>query len=880
MRGLRGRSTIEAEVSSPRSLSGIISLAGLTMGEDSVAQSAAGDQLRSFARLLPGLMLAHALLAMPLLAFAGAGRDFAASGLIGAALVIDMAIWWAARHGTKKPDSSSSGVVRIIAATSFISGALWTMIAVWALDRVTMAPAALIAALVMASLVAALIYALLPAALFAHISSAAIAVIALHLDPLLAVTVIAGLFATTFCALVTARDWRESIRGQGRVDMMARQARDLLADFERSGKGWFWETDASGRITYVSASIAQLASAGGDPIGRAITGVFETDEERISVAGKAPGERSIGFHLSAQMAFDDIVVRPARSTEDRWWSISGRPVRDSHGRFLGFRGNGTDLTEMRRSEAEVAKLARSDSLTGLPNRMVMKQTLEAAVRDALLHRRPCALFLLDLDRFKVVNDTLGHPVGDALLRQVAERLAGVVGKAGRVGRLGGDEFMVVVPHFLDRNYLAHLADSIIARVSMPYVIEGSQLSIGTSLGIALCPDDGTSADAITRNADLALYAAKAGGKGISCFYESKMHAEAEDRRLIEIDLRNALGEDGLHLAFQPLVNAASEGVVGFEALCRWRHPVRGMVSPADFIPIAEEIGLIPRIGEWVIRTACAEAAKWPPHVRVAVNISPLQFANPALPAIITSALAEAQLAPQRLELEITEGVFMQDDAETTEMFARLKRIGVRFALDDFGTGYSSLGYLQQAPFDKIKIDQSFVRGAVLEGSRNAAIIRAIVTLAESLGMETVAEGVETHDDLALIRSLGCSTVQGYIFGKPMGPEEALAHVTGGSTMMPVGFPKQRATRIAVLRKATLMIDGRKCPARLRNISEYGAMIEVDNAVPDDARIELVLADGERLAARVRWYHEGRLGMRFDRAFNLDKIRIGNGTLAA
>ena len=359
--------------------------------------------------------------------------------------------------------------------------------------------------------------------------------------------------------------------------------------------------------------------------------------------------------------------------------------------------------------------------------------------------------LLDLDRFKQVNDTLGHPAGDALLKQVAERLLKIVGDKEMVSRLGGDEFQIILPDIEDRGKLGDMAADIIASLSQPYSVEGSRCIIGASVGVAIAPFDGLSSDDLVRNADLALYAAKGNGRGRFAFYSSDLHTAAEDRRAIEDDLR---GE--MTLIYQPVVNSKSNLVSGVEALIRWSHPERGVISPSMFIPIAEEAGLIWKLGEWVLRTACEDAACWPGDMRVAVNVSPIQFANADLPKIVAKALGATGLAPGRLELEIAESVFLGDTAATGHMFKALKELGVRLALDDFGTGYSSLAYLQSAPFDKIKIDQSFVRDATIPGSRNGAIIAAIVALAEALEMETTAEGIESLDQLDLIRKLSAT----------------------------------------------------------------------------------------------------------------------------
>ena len=471
------------------------------------------------------------------------------------------------------------------------------------------------------------------------------------------------------------------------------------------------------------------------------------------------------------------------------------------------------------------------------------------------------------------NDTMGHPAGDALLRMVSQRLQRVIGDHGRVGRLGGDEFKVVLPGRWEHQQLGALADSVIASLSQPYSIEGSQVVIGASVGIAVCPTDGVTADALIRNADLALYKAKGDGRGVHRFYSSDLHADAEDRRQLEHDLRHALAADALHLVYQPVVSATTERITGYEALLRWTHPVRGPISPAQFIPIAEDTGLIAQIGEWVLRTACVAASGWPEGIKVAVNVSPIQFGNPAFPGTVMSALAASRLEPERLELEITESVFLNDDNVTDTMFTRLKAIGVRLALDDFGTGYSSLGYLKKAPFDKIKIDQSFVRGAAIQGSRNSAIIKSIVSLAEALSMDTTAEGAETHDELELIRQLGCSHIQGYIYGKPQTGDVVLERLKEyGSAAVASGFKSSRPTRKAMLRSVGVMHDGHRYNGKIRNISATGALIEGLWNVPVGTSFEVELADGYVMRATARWSQDERMGVEFASAIDIERIK--------
>ena len=396
------------------------------------------------------------------------------------------------------------------------------------------------------------------------------------------------------------------------------------------------------------------------------------------------------------------------------------------------------------------------------------------------------------------------------------------------------------------------------------------MTIGASVGIAIGDPGRASADALVRNADLALYAAKAAGRGKHRLYEPSMHSEAAERQLLENDLRQAIERNELWMAYQPIVRAAGEEISGFEALVRWKHPARGAIPPDKFIPLAEEAGLIGSIGEWVLKTSLEEAARWPEHVRVAVNLSPLQFNDPNVVNMISAYLRETGVRPDRLELEITEGVFLADGDSTDDTFAKLKALGVRLALDDFGTGYSSLGYLKKAPFDKIKIDQSFVRGAASSTNRNAAIIRAIVTLAETLGMDTCAEGVETHDDLQLIRELGVSMVQGYIFGRPSDAETARG-LANDATVAADGYQCIREPRHRLMRRAITAIGGETLEVRLRNISSMGALIECDIPVTPGDELTMDIVGVGPVRAIVRWAQAGKFGVQFSSHLDLGRL---------
>ncbi len=682
--------------------------------------------------------------------------------------------------------------------------------------------------------------------------------------------VIVVINAVLFCAICFSLEQTRQMLRDGRrhlqIEWKAQKALRFVAEFEGSGRGWFWETNAEGTLSYVSQQLADEFKTHPDALlGRQFSELLSVDTTSDSLSE----ERTLGFHLSARFAFADVVVKAA-TDEDVHWSLSGSPLFDEAGRFLGFRGIGTDLTEQRRSEREITQLARFDSLTGLPNRSLMRSTLDEALRNAASRQKGCSLFLIDLDRFKNVNDTLGHPVGDALLRQVAQRLTDVMGEHGKIGRLGGDEFEAVLPGCVETGFLETLSKSLIGQVSQPYNIDGHQVSIGASVGIAIADPGRLCADSLIRNADLALYAAKAAGRGRSCFYEPTMHSNATARQLLENDLRSALQRNEFWVAYQPIVLAASEQISGFEALLRWQHPTHGLVSPDKFIPLAEECGLIGSIGQWVLETAVKEAANWPETVKVAVNLSPIQFNDPAIISVVKSALEQSKMDPGRLELEITEGVFLADGDQTEERFAQLKSLGVRLVLDDFGTGYSSLGYLRKAPFDKIKIDQGFVRGAASNDQRNAAIIRAIVTLAESLKMDTTAEGVETHDDLQLIRELGVSQIQGYIFGRPAPAEEA-RRLTSLISVEARGYGNTREPRQRLMRRGIAFIENQKSEVRLSNISPGGALIECAMPVAPGAELTIDIVGVGPALCTVRWSQPGKFGVAFTSTFDLSRL---------
>ena len=473
-------------------------------------------------------------------------------------------------------------------------------------------------------------------------------------------------------------------------------------------------------------------------------------------------------------------------------SVTGAVFRLRNGRFIAVRhqpmssggsvATHEDVTERRQMEQKLAHMALHDALTGLPNRVRLRERLEQALAKLGSGRR-CAVLCLDLDHFKDVNDTLGHPVGDRLLQAVTGRLTRHMPRTDILARLGGDEFAIVQTSRDQPGDAMLLAGRLIRDLGQPYSIDGHRVIIGTSVGIAVAPDDGTDPDLLLRNADLALYGAKAEGRGQFRRFEQRLDDAAQHRRTLELELRRALAEEQFTLVYQPLVAMANGRISGFEALLRWQHPDRGCIAPADFIPVAEETGLIVPIGEWVLHRACAEAAAWPERLHVAVNLSSIQFRSAGLFDAVGSALRAAGLAPARLELEITESALMADWAETLAVLDRLRRLGVRVSMDDFGTGYSSLSYLRKFPFDKVKIDRSFI-GELSRGGQSRAIIRAIVDLCGALGIATTAEGVETEEQLAVLGDERCTEVQGFLLGHPL-PPAALPALLAGTAK---GFP--------------------------------------------------------------------------------------------
>jgi diguanylate cyclase (GGDEF)-like protein len=641
---------------------------------------------------------------------------------------------------------------------------------------------------------------------------------------------------------------------------------EILDDIERSGINWLWATDAENRLIYLSASAADSVDKPIDELlSLPLTDLIADDPDNP----EQKSDRPLNFQLSKRSKIDSLVVglKPQmleRQDQPIWWMINAHPKFDEAGDFQGYRGNAKDVTIEYQRKVEDSRLAQFDSLTGLANRHRMNHRLNALLSAFKTTNRSCAIMMLDLDRFKYINDTMGHLAGDELLKQVALRMKKIVGNRGEIGRLGGDEFQIILPDIDDRGKLGELADKIVQIVSQPYPIEGKNAVIGISVGIAVAPYDGIEQDELIRSSDLALYSAKNSGRGQYRFYSVELKNAEEDRRLMVDNLRDALVNDQLELRYQPVVRLEDNLVVGFEALMRWMHPTRGLISPDVFIPIAEELNQINQLGEWALRQACHDAIKWPNSVRISVNVSAVQFADRKFPEIVLNALVQSGLEPDRLELELTESVFLGDSETTDNTFKILKDLGVRLALDDFGTGYSSLSYLQSAPFDKIKVDKSFVDSCTQEDENSAKIIAAIIGLSDALGMETTVEGVEAFDQFNLVRSKGAKYIQGWIYSKALKLEQIEKKMGSGEfKIAPDGPELHRPDRRTVFRRIGAIHEDHRYDVVMRDLSKTGARFEGIIGVPVGTNLVLDLGEGQLVVSSVIRSQESTIAVQFE-----------------
>ena len=578
----------------------------------------------------------------------------------------------------------------------------------------------------------------------------------------------AGLIAGGIPALIVAR------RAQ-RAEKMAREKDDLigllLKDYAAERADWVWSSDVDGRLRGVSQKFAMHA---GRP-SESLEGMLLADllGEARTAKDTAPDE--IIVSVRQRQPFYNVEARILAGGTDCRWRMAGKPV-FREGRFEGYVGTAANMTTEFRTKETMTFLAYNDGLTGLSNRSHFQKRLAECVARLDRYGSAFTLLYLDLDKFKPVNDSLGHQAGDRLLIEVGKRLGTLVRKTDLVARLGGDEFALLLMDESDPNNIAYLAARLIEQISLPFSIDGHELSIGVSLGIAIAPINGTRADQIVRNADLALYRAKGDGGSGYCFFETHMDAEVHEQREVENELGEALERHEFEFHYQPMVSAADGTTSGLEAMIRWNHPTRGLVPPVEFIPVAERIGLVAGVGEWKIFEACRALAQLPEHLTVAVNVSTKHFRNGDVAAVVERALKAANVAPHRLELEITESLLIEDVADAVGRLVELKKLGPMICMDHFGAGYSSLSCLRKFPFDKIKIDGSLVAGASDEAASRETV-RAIVALARALNITVASEGVETIEQAEFLKEAGVDLLQGQLFSKPM-PLADIAIVAG------------------------------------------------------------------------------------------------------
>nr|WP_315183768.1 EAL domain-containing protein [uncultured Albidiferax sp.] len=578
--------------------------------------------------------------------------------------------------------------------------------------------------------------------------------------------------------LMTSRMFLNGLKFEAEIERQNQLVGLLLNDFEEHASDWLWETDRQGCLRHVSQRLAQAMGVSPSELqGQHLVQRMAALSPQMAPAHAAMF-RVLEQCLEQQQPFRGVLAPARVAGQLQWWSLTAKPLRDGAGQWQGWRGVGSDVTAARQREMEMARLAHIDTLTGLANRYQFGKRLAGYFAPAIT-AGPCTLLLLDLDNFKAVNDSLGHAVGDQLLQTVAQRLQSVMDPLTLLARLGGDEFAVLVPGVMERPLAERLGTQLQAVLAQPWMADGHRIAVQASIGVGFAPADADTAEQLLKVCDMALYAAKSAGRHTLRFFDPAMALRAQQHLALLSDLGLALQRGEFVLHYQPQVHLATGALLGFEALVRWQHPQRGLVSPLEFITVAEESGLIVPLGAWVLRQACVDAVIWPAHLRVAVNLSAVQFGQADVLAVVDSALQHSGLPGARLELEITESTLMQDSQAGMQVLHALRGKGVRVALDDFGTGYSSLAYLRSFPLDKLKIDRSFI--SILDSADGdpsaVAIVQTIIQLAQALRLDTNAEGVETSAQFALLRRMGCAQAQGYWIAEPMDAAQARRYIT-------------------------------------------------------------------------------------------------------
>ena len=731
-------------------------------------------QLQAVLRLTPLAMLANLMnSALICVVF----RDREPAWMLGlwfalVAVVVSYGLraWLRWKRGLMRPTASARAIQRATSHATLLAS-LWAAMPI-VLFHAAMAEQQLLIGMVMTGMICAGGFALstVPRAAAAYVTilggASAWVLLGANLSLAIAFTVLLVIYCGIVLSSVwvTYQDFMAGLRAEASAEHQSQVVGLLLRDFEEHASDVLWEVDAQGRFCHIST---RLVAAFGMPAQRlaavsALALVARTRRQQDTAQVIRQLYKSVGQHLP----FRDLVIPLDALGNRRWWSLSAKPLFDAAGRCVGWRGVAADVTETQRATEQLTYLAHFDALTGLMNRHRFRARVAELLEPRDGHMASCAVLLLDLDHFKTINDTLGHAAGDTLLQEMARRLCAAMPPGAAVARLGGDEFALALPGEAGEESIAQITRDLQLALHAPCDLQGATVSVRSSIGIAIATGATAQIDALLNHADLALYAAKSDGRGKFCFFAARMAAQTRRRISIESQLRGALARGEISVVFEPQVDLLRWRVTCFEALLRWNHPELGTIPPLEFIPVAEDSGLILEIGDWVMREACRHAAQWPESVYVTVNVSAVQVMNDGLVERLRAILRETGLAPGRLELEITESTFLSETRSTLTVLHALHRMGVRIALDDFGTGYSSLAYLRSFPFNTLKIDAAFVRELMTRKDARA-IVKTIIALAATLRMDTVAEGVEEPAQVNVLERYGCKAIQGHYMARPL-----------------------------------------------------------------------------------------------------------------
>ena len=755
------------------------SLAGLDQVNASHRRKITAGQIQGLLQMAPlaafGAVLAMALAVSLLWPTEARNATLAISFAIAFLQYLSLRAYYKSRNILTRVEGNPR-IIRAVVVNAALYGSLWGILSVLILGYV--APDGLfISGILLAGILMTTVYCfrtvLQASFAFIGISGVMLAIAFNSRPEFIGVLPSAALIALYFSvvpyiAYLQTRDFISHFRGELKSQDEAEISNALLRQFEETGNEWFWATDSDGYLERASEELKSVLACADE---RFLNDDFHTS---LVLCDKRETNQ-LASALETKSDFQDVRVSIDLDGEQHWLAFSGKASARDDNSFSGYIGVCADITKEKLAEEKIVELAMMDGLTNLHNRTSFYTELDAIVRRLERYGTPFSLMFLDLDKFKLVNDSYGHHVGDGLLKEAAKRILKVLRGNDVVGRLGGDEFAIIVEETSDPVFIAKLAARIIQEVSLPYEVEGETLYIGVSVGVALAPVHGTQREQLLRNADLALYRAKDDGRGVFRYFEAQMDFEQRERRMLEQEMRQALTDEEFEMKFQPMISTKTGRVVCMEALIRWNHEIRGLLSPDEFISIAEQSNLIVDVGRWSLLSACRTATSWPENIGVAVNVSALHFMRSDVIGDIADVLKATGLAPSRLEIEITESILIDHNDETVTKLRGLKDLGITIAMDDFGTGYSSLGYLTRFRFDRLKIDKSFLKDMDKEDDRKA-IIYAISTLGENLGIEITVEGVETIEHVEFLKTIYCDQAQGFYYSRPISADQVAGFV--------------------------------------------------------------------------------------------------------